>query len=90
MAEESDMKHLLFSAELSDGRQICVSQISLDTFEANSAYALGDDTGYFIYEFDGHRPSSGIEILAKAASFDAAVRLVDIYSMTNRVEAKAG
>lgn len=56
-----------------------MSPISADTFESNKAHSLGDDTGYFIYEFDGRRPSVGIEILAKAISFDAAVRLVDIF-----------
>ena len=56
-----------------------MSPISADTFEANKAQSLGDDTGYFIYEYDARRPSVGIEILAKAISFDAAVRLVDIF-----------
>jgi hypothetical protein len=35
---------------------------------------LGDDCGYFIYEFDTERPAAGIEILAKAASFEATER----------------
>lgn len=43
------------------------------------AHALGDDSGYFIYEYDRLRPASGLEILAKAASYEAAVRIVDIY-----------
>jgi hypothetical protein len=73
------MQHVLFSTRLKDGRAICVSPISSDTFEANQAYPLGDDSGYFIYEYDADRPSSGIEILAKAVSYDAAIRLIDIY-----------
>lgn len=73
------MKHFLFSTRLSDGREVCVAPVSVDTFEANKAYALGDDSGYFIYEYDADRPASGIEILGKAASYDAAVRLVDIF-----------
>jgi len=73
------MRHVLFSTRLRDGREICVSPISQDTFEANKAYPLGDDTGYFIYEYDADRPAAGIEILAKAASYDAALRLIDIY-----------
>lgn len=80
MTEDSDMQHLFFSAPLTDGREICVAPLSRDTFEANNAYSLGDDTGYFIYEFDTNSPKSGIEILAKAASYDAAMRLVDIYA----------
>jgi hypothetical protein len=73
------MRHFLFSARLADGREVCVAPVSADTFEANKAHALGDDSGYFIYEFDAERPASGIEILGKAASYDAAVRLIDIF-----------
>ena len=72
------MSHVLFSSELPDGKQICIAPVSIDAFEANEAYALGDDTGYFIYERDG-RKSAGIEILGKAASYEAATRLVDIF-----------
>jgi hypothetical protein len=83
------MRHVLFSARLPDGREICVSPISRDAFEANQADTLGDDTGYFIYEFDAERPSSGIEILAKVASETAAFRLVDIYLMAGGDQASA-
>lgn len=66
-----------------------MAPISLDTFEANHAYTLGDDSGYFIYEVDAERPSSGIEILAKAVSYEAALRLVDIYIMAARLQPAA-
>lgn len=78
------MRHSLFSTRLPDGRELCISPISSDTFQANKADALGDDSGYFIYEFDNDRPSAGIEILAKAASYDAAIRIVDIYFAAQR------
>jgi hypothetical protein len=86
------MKHFLFSTRLADGREVCVAPVSTDTFEANKAYSLGDDSGYFIYEFDANRPASGIEILGKAISYDAAIRIVDIFiaaSMTHPVESPA-
>jgi hypothetical protein len=73
------MRHLLFSATTGDGKELCVSTLSIDAFEANGAYSLGDDTGYFIYECDPSHPAAGIEILGKAASYDAAMRLVDLY-----------
>ncbi len=76
------MKHSLVSVELVDGRRITISPISLDAYEDNDAYALGDDSGYFVYEIDIAKESCGIEILAKAASYDAAVRLADIISAT--------
>jgi hypothetical protein len=78
------MKHLLYSTRLPDGREICVAPISADAFEANHAYSLGDDTGYFIYEFDETQSETGIEILGKAISYEAAVRLVDIFLSVQR------
>ena len=71
----------MFCAPTADGREVCVSPLSIDAYEENHAYTLGDDTGYFIYEVDAKRPSSGIEILGKAVSYEAALRLVDIYVM---------
>jgi hypothetical protein len=73
------MRELVFSARLSDGRDICVAPLSRDTFENNKAFSLGDDYGYFIYEIDSRAPQSGIEILGKAVSYDAAIRLIDIF-----------
>lgn len=61
-----------------------MSHVSRDAFESSKAETLGDDTGYFIYEYDANKPASGIEILAKAVSVDAAIRLVDIYLMASR------
>jgi hypothetical protein len=40
---------------------------------------FGDDFGYFIYEYSLRQPHAGLEVLAKAASYDAALRLADIY-----------
>lgn len=75
------MRHILFSSIFADGREICVSPVSRDAFDANKAESLGDDTGYFVYEIDVRRPASGIEILAKAVSADAALRLMDIFAL---------
>lgn len=72
------MKHSLFSVDLENGRRIAIAPVSIDAFEDNNAHSLGDDSGYFIYEVNTKRQSSGIEILAKAASYDAAMRLADI------------
>jgi hypothetical protein len=83
------MRHFLFSVRLPDGREVCVAPVSTDTFEANKAYALGDDSGYFIYEFDADRPAAGIEILGKAASYEAAIRLVDIFLVASAKAAES-
>lgn len=66
---------------LGNGRELRISPISLDAYESSNAQTLGDDTGYFIYEFDSGVPSRGIEVLAKAASYDAAMRLIDMISV---------
>jgi hypothetical protein len=73
------MTDFCFSIRLSDKRELCLAPVSRDAFEANGAHALGDDCGYFIYEFDTEHPAAGIEILGKALSYEAAIRLVDIY-----------
>jgi hypothetical protein len=73
------MREFLFSTRLPDGREVCIAPISVDAFEDNGAHNLGDDSGYFIYEYDSDRSESGIEILAKAASYDAAMRIIDIF-----------
>ena len=73
------MENLSLSALIDDGREICISPISRETFDANELDTLGDDCGYFIYEVDTRRPSAGIEILAKVASYEAALRLLSIF-----------
>lgn len=75
------MREFFFCERLPDGREFCVAPVSRDTFEANRAHDLGDDDGYFIYEYDTKNPHAGIEILGKAASYEAAVRLMDIYTL---------
>lgn len=74
------MAHTLFASQLPDGRHVCIAPISLDAYEANDAGHLGDDTGYFIYEYHTTRGIAGIEVLGKAASYDAAMRLADLFA----------
>ena len=38
---------------------------------------LGGDRGYFIFETDESQPGAGINVLAKAASYEAAIQLFD-------------
>ena len=78
------MKHFLFSTRLPDGREVCVAPVSVDAFEASGAHSLGDDSGYFIYEFDERQSGGGIEILAKATSYDTAMRMIDIFLTIQR------
>lgn len=78
------MQEFLFSAQLPDGRRVCVAPVSSDAFEENGIESLGDDAGYFIYEIDERETAAGIEILGKAASYDAALRLIEIFESATR------
>lgn len=51
--------------------------------ESGAAH-LGGDRGYFIYEVDESK-RDGVIVLAKAASLDAAYRLIDIWRGRNKV-----
>ena len=79
------MNHFLFSASLPDGNEVCIAPVSYDAFRDNDIDTLGDDAGYFIYEYDPRRSEAGIEILAKAASYDAAMRIMDIF-LSSRIK----
>lgn len=77
------MTDRFWCASLNDGREICVSPLARTTLDQTRYDSdLGDEYGYFIYECDRTKQSAGIEVLAKAASYDAAMRLVDIYIMS--------
>jgi hypothetical protein len=79
------MDDLIWSARISATRRICVSPLSSPTVQENGAAEnLGGDLGYFIYEIDEAHRASGISILGKAASEEAAMRLVDIFLASRR------
>ena len=80
------MRYSLFSADLKDGRQIHIAQVSLDAYNDNKVFELGDDSGYFIYQIDNSNSSAGLEILGKAASYEAAMQLIDIFFISRSSE----
>lgn len=43
-----------------------------------AGYDVGDHSGYFLYEEDLNDPLAGIELLAKAASYEAAIVLMEM------------
>jgi hypothetical protein len=71
---------LLFVARLDKYRSICLSPLARETVEEAGAQHLGGDRGYFIYEVDDNPISNGINVLAKAASLEAAFRLAELWS----------
>jgi hypothetical protein len=75
------MEDLYWSAPLGANRTLCVSTLSQNAFQESEVEGLGGDFGYFVYEVDERPRSAGIQVLAKAASEDAAVRLAQILAM---------
>ena len=71
------MDDLMWYVRISETRCLCVSPLSAATVQENDTDNLGGEAGYFIYEADDG--AAGISILGKAASEEAAMRLVDIF-----------
>jgi hypothetical protein len=72
----------LFVVErLDNSRSLCLSTLALQTVAEADAAHLGGDRGLFIYEVDDSGAERGIHVLAKAASLDAAFRLIDLWRM---------
>lgn len=70
---------LLAVERLDNYRSICISALSRSTVHELEAEHLGGDGGYFICEVDERPEGGGISILAKAASWEAAWRLIDLW-----------
>lgn len=71
----------LFVVErLGNSRSLCLSNLAIQTITESDAADLGGECGLFIYEVDDSQPmGGGVQVLAKAASLDAAFRLIDLW-----------
>ena len=76
------MDDVFLVTAIDDRRVICLSPLSRRTYREARGHGLGGDQGYFVYEVDALRPDAGIEIIAKAKSVDAAMRLYDLIAGT--------
>lgn len=72
------MEDLFLSTPIDRRRMLCISPISARAYRDAGGKGLGGEYGYFIYECDSANPQSGIEVIAKAASPEAALKLYDI------------
>ncbi|WP_156405387.1 hypothetical protein [Sphingomonas sp. Root710] len=81
------MEDLFLSADIGDSRRVCVSSISRQTYKHAVGSGLGGDRGYFVFEMDESQPGNTAVVLAKAPSWEAAVRLFDM--ITGSVRAAA-
>ncbi|AND90229.1 hypothetical protein [Bradyrhizobium diazoefficiens] len=72
------MEDLFLSAPIDARRMLCISPLSAQAYRNAGGKGLGGEYGYFIYECDAANPQSGIEVIAKAASPEAALKLYEI------------
>lgn len=75
------MEDILASVDLGGGRSVHLAALARDTLEGSGAEHLGFQ-GYFLFEASDAPGKQGISVLGKAASFDAAMRLIDVFKMT--------
>lgn len=72
------MEDFFLEVEIDHHRSICISPLPAKTYRETATKGLGGEYGYFIYEVDASRPSAGIEVIGKAASVEAALRIFEI------------
>jgi hypothetical protein len=73
------MDDILASANLGNGRSIHVATLARQTIVDAGADHLGF-SGYFLFEADDTVEKKGIQVLGKASSFEAALRLIDLWN----------
>ena len=71
------MEDVFLSARIDGSRSVCISPLPAKTYREAGGKGLGGDYGYFIYEIDESHPG-GLEIIGKAASIEAALRIYEI------------
>ena len=74
------MEDFFLQTKIDNHKSICISPLPDKTYREAGAKGLGGNYGYFIYEVDESRPSVGIEVIGKAASLEAALRIFEIIS----------
>lgn len=72
------MDDLFLTARIDSTRTVCISPLPHKTYKETDARGLGGEYGYFIYEIDSSKPGAGLEVIGKAASVEAAIRIFEI------------
>jgi hypothetical protein len=78
------MEDMLLRASFGEDREIWISEVSRNTFEANEIADLGTDFGYFLMTGTRMPGGHGARILAKAASAQAALELFGMLTSRTR------
>jgi hypothetical protein len=71
------MEDLNLSVPISESLSLCIAPLPARTYR-ETAKGLGGEFGYFIFEVDETCPDAGINVIGKAASADAALRLFEL------------
>lgn len=72
------MDDIFLTARIDGQRTLCISPLPRKTYKEAGGKGLGGQFGYFVYEVNKDLPHAGVEIIAKAASLEAALRLFDL------------
>lgn len=72
------MEDVFLTARIDNHRSICISPLPAKVYKQVGGKGLGGDYGYFIYEMNDAAPHAGIELIGKAASLEAAMRLFEM------------
>ena len=83
------MDETFFKFEVTPDHFVCLSPLSQEIIDAFGADDFGDDFGYFIYESRGIGSSQCTSILAKCPSYEAASRLIELYTSGIRLKRAA-
>jgi len=72
------MDDVFLTARIDENRSICISPLPAKTYKEAGGKGLGGEFGYFVYEVDAAHPSAGVQVIGKAASVEAAMRLFEL------------
>lgn len=72
------MEDIFLSTRIDNQRSLCISPLPAKIYKQAGGCGLGGDFGYFIYEMNDALPQAGIEVIGKAASLEAALRLFEV------------
>jgi hypothetical protein len=72
------MDDILASIQIGNGRSVHIATLARKTIIDSEAEHLGFN-GYFLFEANDLPGEKGINVLGKVSSFEAAMRLIDIW-----------
>lgn len=75
------MDEILATAKIGEDRFLHIATLARQTIIDSGADHLGFN-GYFLFEASDGPGTRGISVLGKASSFDAAMRLADLFAIS--------